>query len=57
MGDTYKKVGDMLVPLTESTTKKGGLYDSVSYIKTTMKQTKTIPYPVFEDEEGVKLVC
>ncbi|WNF21075.1 ABC transporter permease [Mesobacillus jeotgali] len=57
VGDAYKKVGDMLVPLTESTTKKGGLYDSVSFIKTKMKQTKSNPYPVFEDEEGIKLVC
>lgn len=25
-------------------------------IKTKMKQTKSTPYPVFEDEEGIKLV-
>ena len=56
-GDAYKKVGDVLVPITESTTKKGGLYDRISFIKTTMKQTKSTPYPVFEDEEGVKIVC
>ena len=54
--DAYKKEGDLLVPITESTTKKGGLYDSISFIKTAMEQTKSTPFPVFE-EEGIKLVC
>jgi ABC-type dipeptide/oligopeptide/nickel transport system permease subunit len=53
---SYEKEGDLLVPITKSTTKLGGLYDDVDYIKTNMPLKDSTNFPVFETEK-VKLVC
>lgn len=53
---SYEKEGDLLVPITKSTTKMGGLYDDVDFIKTNMALKDSTNFPVFETEK-VKLVC
>ncbi|MEH7443621.1 ABC transporter permease subunit [Bacillus sp. JJ1122] len=56
ISDTYEKKGEILVPITKSTTKMGGLYDDINFIKTTMPLKKFTPSPVFETDQ-IKLVC
>lgn len=56
ISETYVKKGEILVPITKSTTKMGGLYDDINFIKTTMPLKKVTPSPVFESDQ-IKLVC
>jgi ABC-type dipeptide/oligopeptide/nickel transport system permease subunit len=56
ISETYDKKGEILVPITKSTTKMGGLYDDINFIKTTMPLKKFTPSPVFESDK-IQLVC
>ena len=55
---SYEKIGETLVPITKSTTKMGGLYDDIDYIRTkmTFKDSSSTTFPTFETEK-LKLVC
>lgn len=56
ISETYDKKGEILVPIKKSTTKMGGLYDDINFIKTTMQLKKFTPSPVFESDK-IQLVC